>query len=42
MYFYIVKYMLVEAWPEPIGMSCGDHMHATKLAELFYDVPNIF
>jgi len=25
-YFYIVKYMLGEAWSEPIGMSCGARM----------------
>lgn len=30
-YFYIVKYMLGGGWSEPIGMSCGAHIHTENL-----------
>lgn len=33
--FYIVKYMLGEARPEPIGMSCGAHMDTAYSLELY-------
>ena len=32
-YFYTVKYMLVEVWSEPIGMSCGAPMETEDLMD---------